>query len=50
MKLNDVSQGDEVEVCIYPLNNGLAELRFWCKGELVDVQKAKTNDLQIAAF
>lgn len=50
MKLNDVSQGDKVEVRIYPMDNGLAELRFWCKGKLVDVQKAKTNDLQIAAF
>ena len=50
MKLNDVSQGDKVEIRIYPLNGGLAELRFWCKGKLVDIQKAKTNDLQIASF
>ena len=50
VKLNDVSQGDKVEVRIYPLNNGIAELRCWCKGKLVDVQKAKIDDLQIAAF
>ena len=50
LKLNDVSQGDKVDVRIYPLSSGLAELRFWCNGRLVDVQKAKTNDLQLAAF
>jgi len=50
MKLNNVSQGDKVEVRIYPVHNGLAELRCWCKSKLVDVQKAKTHDLQIAAF
>ena len=50
LKLNDVSQGDKVDVRIYPLSSGLAELRFWCNGQLVDVQKAKTNDLQISAF
>jgi len=50
LKLNGVSQGDNVDIRIYPLNNGIAELRFWCNGQLVDVQKAKTSDLQIPAF
>ena len=50
MKLNGVSLGDKVEVRIYPLNNSLAELRFWCQRKLIDVQKAKINDLQITAF
>lgn len=28
-----------------PLNNRLAELRFWCNGNLVDVQRIKNDDL-----
>lgn len=50
MKLNNVSPGDKVDIRIYPLNNGVAELRLWCNGKLVDLQKAKTDDLQISAF
>ena len=50
MKLNNVSPGDKVDIRIYPLNNGVAELRLWCNGELVALQKAKTDDLQISAF
>jgi len=29
---------------------GVAGLRLWCNGKLVDLQKAKTDDLQISAF
>lgn len=50
IQLNDVSRGDKVEVRIYPLSNGLAELRCWCKDKLVDVLKAKAADLQITVF
>jgi len=39
-----------VTLRIYPLNNTVSEVRFWCKDKLVDVQKAKTADLRINFF
>jgi hypothetical protein len=38
---------EKVNIRIYPMNNGLVELRFWCNGTLVDVQKAMAQDLNL---
>jgi hypothetical protein len=35
-------------ISAYPINKGLAELRFWCNGRLVDVQKIKQQDLNLS--
>lgn len=48
LKVNGVSSGDKVDIRIYPINQLLSELRFWCNGRLVDVQRAKNRDLNLA--
>ena len=48
LKINDAKSGDKVNIRIYPLNNSLSELRFWCNGRLVDVQRAKNQDLNLS--
>jgi len=50
LKVNDVTTGDMVNLRIYPMNNRLSEVRFWCDGRLVDVQRIKNSDLNIAFF
>lgn len=50
LKVNDVTPGDMVNLRIYPLNGRLSEVRFWCDGRLVDVQRIKNSDLNIAVF
>ena len=30
--------------------NGIAEVRFWCNDELIDVQRVKNNELNIVHF
>ncbi len=50
LKINDVAPHEQVNIRIYPMNNGLAELRFWCKGRLRDVQRAKISDLNLSQF
>ena len=39
-----------VELRIYPLNTHMAEIRFWCKRKLVDVQNVKISDLKLSTF
>ena len=41
---------DTVELRIYPLNNTISEIRFWCNNKLIDVQKVKNSDLNIVHF
>jgi hypothetical protein len=48
LKVNGVSSGDKVDIRIYPMNHLLSELRFWCDGRLVDVQRAKNRDLNLS--
>jgi hypothetical protein len=48
LKVNGVSSGDKVDIRIYPMNHLLSELRFWCNGRLVDVQRAKNRDLNLS--
>jgi transposase len=40
----------QVNLRIHPLNNGISEIRFWCEGKLIDVQKLKNSDLQGVQF
>ena len=40
----------QVNVRIHPLNNHVSELRFWCEGKLLDVQKIKISDLKGVHF
>jgi len=49
MKTNGTPH-DIVDLRIYPLNNLLSEVRFWCDGILIDVQKVKNSDLNIVHF
>jgi len=49
-RVNNVNPRDNVNLRIYPLNNGLSEIRFWCHGELVDIQKIKNTDLKGVHF
>ena len=48
LKINKADPHETVNIRIYPINNGLAELRFWCVGRLVDVQKIKQQDLNLS--
>lgn len=47
LKINDVTPREKINIRIYPMNNGISELRFWCKGRLVDVQIIKNQHLNL---
>lgn len=40
----------QVNLRIYPLNDELSEIRFWCEGKLIDTQKVKTSELKGVHF
>jgi hypothetical protein len=40
----------QVNVRIHLLNDHISELRFWCEGKLIDVQKIKISDLKGVHF
>jgi hypothetical protein len=42
--------GKQVNLRIYPLNDQLFEIRFWCEGKLTDVYKVKSSDLEGVHF
>jgi len=48
LRINKVDPHETVNIRIYPINKGLAELRFWCNGRLVDVQRIKQQDLNLS--
>lgn len=39
-----------VNLRFYPLNDQIAEIRFWCEGKLIDVHKIKTSELPEVHF
>ena len=47
LKVNGVNPGEKVNIRIYPMNTVLSEVRFWCNGRLVDIQRAKNQDLNL---
>jgi hypothetical protein len=40
----------QVNLRIHPLNDQISEIRFWCEGKLIDVQKVKNSDLKDVHF
>ena len=40
----------QVNLRIYPLNDQLSEIRFWCEGKLIDTQKVKNSDSKVCTF
>ena len=50
IKVNGAVPGKTVNLRIYPLNNKVAEVRFWCNNKLIDVQKIKMSDLKTVHF
>jgi len=40
----------QVNLRIYPLNDEISEIRFWCEEKLIDVQKVKNSDLKGVHF
>jgi len=40
----------EINLRIYPLNDEISEIRFWCEGKLIDIQKVKTSELKGVHF
>jgi len=40
----------QVNLRIYPLDDELTEIRFWCGGNLIEVQKVKNSDLKGVHF
>ncbi len=49
-KVNNATPRETVNLRIYPMSNGISEVRFWCNNKLIDVQRAKNNDLGIVHF
>ena len=50
LKVNGAMPRERVNLRIYPMSNGISEVRFWCKDTLIDVQRIKNNDLAIVQF
>jgi len=40
----------QVNLRIHPLDDEISEIRFWCEGKLIDVQKVKNSDLRGVQF
>jgi len=40
----------QVNLRIYPLNDEISEIRFWCEGNLIDTQKVKISELKGVHF
>lgn len=46
LKLNHATPGKTVNLRIYPSTIEVSEIRFWCQGKLIDVQRVKNSDLK----
>jgi len=40
----------QVNLRIYPLNDEISEIRFWCEGKLINTQKVKNSELKGVHF
>ncbi|MFA5015796.1 MAG: hypothetical protein WC549_09715 [Actinomycetota bacterium] len=49
LKVNGAPR-DKVNVKIYPLNSSISQVRIWCKGELIDIQKVKNSEFKGVHF
>ena len=50
LKINGAVPGKLVNLRIYPLNNRVSEVRFWCDNNLIDIQKLKNSELKTVHF
>jgi len=50
MKVNNATPRKIVTLRIYPLNNDISEVRFWCDDNLIDIQRVKNSDLRVVHF
>jgi hypothetical protein len=50
LKVNGAVPNETVNLRIYPLNNKIAEVRFWCNNKLIDIQKLKNSDFKTVHF
>jgi len=46
LKVNRATPRKVVNLRIYPLNQEISEIRFWCDGNLIDVQRIKNSELK----
>lgn len=45
IKVKNATPRKRVTLRIYPLNNTVSEIRFWCDGSLIDIQRIKNSNL-----
>ena len=50
LKVNRAVPGKTVNLRISPLTKMISEIRFWCEGNLIDVQRVKNSDLKGVHF
>ncbi|HLE26221.1 MAG TPA: hypothetical protein VI935_11345, partial [Thermodesulfobacteriota bacterium] len=50
LKVNGAVPRETVNLRIYPMSNGISEVRFWCNGKLIDVKRVKNSELNIVHF
>ncbi len=50
LKVNRAVPRKVVNLRIYPLNQQICEIRFWCEGNLIDVQRIKNSELRGVQF
>jgi hypothetical protein len=50
LRVNNATLREIVNLRIYPINEQISEVRFWCNDELIDVQMIKNDDLRIVNF
>ena len=50
LKVKNATPGETVNLRIYPLNDSVSEVRFWCNNKLIDVQKVKNSYLKGVHF
>lgn len=50
LRVNNSTPRERVNLRIYPLDDGLSEVRFWCNGSLIDIQKVRNRDLKAVHF
>jgi hypothetical protein len=46
LKVNHATPGKIVNLRIYLSTTEVSEIRFWCEGKLIDIQRVKNSDLK----
>lgn len=50
LKVNHATPREKVTLRIYPLNNQVSEIRFWCEDKLIDIKRVKNSELKGMQF